>query len=58
MNPISYTKSIITELRLVEWLSGKELAKLTGVVIAVSVFLGAFIYVLDLIFFKLRELIF
>lgn len=58
MKPISYIKSIFTELRLVEWLSGKDLVKLSGVVIATSVFLGGLIYVLDLVFLKLRELIF
>jgi preprotein translocase SecE subunit len=48
---------LFTELKLVEWLSFKETTRLTLIVLVVTIFFGVLIALLDLAFFKLRDLI-
>lgn len=52
-----YGKGVITELKLVEWLSKKDTVKYTITVIIASILIGGFIALLDYLFFKLRAAI-
>jgi len=57
MNPITYLKETISELKLVRWPSARDTTKLTGIVIILSVFVGIYIGVLDYTFTNLLSLI-
>lgn len=52
-----YLKESITELKKVVWPTKKEVIKMTGIVIAVSLIVGIFIGGLDLFFTKIVSLI-
>jgi len=54
---IEYFKKVILELKVVEWLNKKDLIKLTLIVVFSSILLGGLIALLDLGFFKLRDLL-
>lgn len=54
-NPITYIKESRAELEKVVWISKAETIRLTVVVIAVSLIVGAYIAGLDAILAKLTE---
>lgn len=53
----NYAKEVVSELKKVSWPSKKDVAKVTGVVIAVTVVLGVVVGVFDLLFTGLVKLI-
>lgn len=57
-NPVQFVREVITELKKVTWPTREETIKLTLVVIALSVLVGAFIGALDIIFLKITTLLF
>ena len=57
MNPVSYLRETISELKLVRWPNRQETIRLTGLVIGISVFVGAFVGFLDFSFTNLLSLI-
>ena len=54
-NPLNYLKESQLELAKVLWPTSRETAKLTLVVISVSVLIGAYIGGIDAIFTKIVE---
>ncbi|MBN1915419.1 preprotein translocase subunit SecE [Candidatus Dojkabacteria bacterium] len=52
-----YAKSVLGELKLVEWLGRKDTVRYTVIVVVASIILGGFIALLDYLFFKLRAFI-
>jgi len=50
-------KLIITELKLVEWLTLKQTVNSTLLVLAVSLFVGIMIVAFDIIFYRARNII-
>lgn len=50
--PIRFLNEVIAELKKVTWPTRQETVKLTAVVIAISVIVGAFIGGLDWVFLK------
>ncbi|OGY17714.1 MAG: preprotein translocase subunit SecE [Candidatus Chisholmbacteria bacterium RIFCSPHIGHO2_12_FULL_49_9] len=56
-SPIQFIRQSIEELKKVSWPTRTETAKLTLIVIAVSVAVGLYIGALDFLFTKLVELI-
>lgn len=56
-NALGFVGKVIQEMKLVEWLNRKETTKLTIIVIIVTVFIAGFVALLDLGFFKLRDLL-
>lgn len=54
----NFLKSIWTELKLVDWLSRKETARWSSAVILTALGFGGFLVLADLVFFKLRDLLF
>ncbi len=54
---VNYVKSVSTELKQVEWLSGKNTIRYTIIVIIASIVFGGFIALLDYLFFNLRGII-
>lgn len=56
-NPITFLKEVRTEMGKVIWPTRAETIRYTGVVIGVSVAIGAFIAGLDVTFVKLTELL-
>ncbi|KKQ35631.1 MAG: hypothetical protein US52_C0020G0008 [candidate division WS6 bacterium GW2011_GWA2_37_6] len=57
-NIFNFLKSVRQELKLVDWLSRKKTAKWSSAVIFTALALGGFLVLADLIFFKLRDLLF
>ncbi len=57
-NPVQFIREVITELKKVTWPTRAEVVKLTAVVIALSVIVGAFIGILDVTFLKIETLLF
>jgi len=57
MNPITYLKETISELRLVRWPTWSETTRLTGIVIALSIFVAIYIGALDYSFTHLLSFI-
>ncbi len=55
-SPITFLKEVRVELTKVTWPTKKEVIRLTTIVIIISVAVGAYVGVLDLIFTKLIEL--
>jgi preprotein translocase subunit SecE len=47
MNPVSYLKDTIAELKLVRWPTRQETTRLTLIVIGISVLVGAYVGALD-----------
>lgn len=57
LNPAKFLSEVKTELLKVTWPTKDEVARLTTVVIIISVIVGAFLGVLDFIFTKIIELV-
>ncbi|KKU63793.1 MAG: Preprotein translocase, SecE subunit [Candidatus Amesbacteria bacterium GW2011_GWC1_47_15] len=57
MNPVSYLKATINELKQVTWPSRESTIKLTLIVLGISVFVGAYVGGLDLLFTNLLTFI-
>ena len=57
MNPATYIKDTIAELKAVKWPKRETTIRLTFVVIAISIGVGAYVGGLDFIFTKLLSLI-
>lgn len=58
MNPISYLQDTISELKQVRWPNRETTVRLTGIVIFISLLVGAYVGGLDLAFTKLLTVIF
>ncbi len=56
--PVHFVKEVVTELKKVTWPTRQETIKLTAVVIAISVIVGAFIGGLDYILISITSLLF
>lgn len=56
--PVQFLKEVVTELKKVTWPTRAETIKLTAVVIAISVIVGAFIGGLDIAFLRLTSVLF
>ncbi len=56
--PIRFLNEVVAELKKVTWPTREETIKLTAVVIAISVIVGAFIGGLDSMFLKITTLLF
>ncbi|OGG27922.1 preprotein translocase subunit SecE [Candidatus Gottesmanbacteria bacterium RIFCSPLOWO2_01_FULL_48_11] len=56
--PAKFLKEVVAELKKVTWPTREETIKLTAVVIAISVIVGAFIGSLDAALAKLTSLVF
>lgn len=57
-SPVQFIREVIAELKKVTWPTRAEVIKLTAVVIALSVIVGAFIGILDISFLKIETLLF
>ena len=55
VNPAKFLLEVKTELLKVTWLTKKQVIRLTGVVVAISLLVGLYIGALDFIFTKLIE---
>ena len=55
--PVGFIRETYTELKQVVWPSRKEVIRLTGIVLFLSVLVGLYIAGLDWIFAKLMEII-
>ena len=53
----NYAKEVVVELKKISWPNKKEVVKATGVVLAVTIVLGAIVGVFDLLFSTLVGLI-
>ena len=56
--PVTFINEVIAELKKVTWPTREETMKLTVVVIAISIIVGAFIGGLDSLFLKITTLLF
>lgn len=56
--PVAFFNEVLAELKKVTWPTREETVKLTAVVIAISVIVGAFIGGLDSLFVKATTLLF
>jgi preprotein translocase subunit SecE len=56
MNVVTYLKETVSELKLVRWPTRQETINLTLIVIAISVFVGAYVGGLDFVFTNLLKL--
>lgn len=57
-NPAKFVREVVSELKKVTWPTREETLKLTAVVVAISVIVGAFIGGLDAIFVKTAALLY
>jgi preprotein translocase subunit SecE len=57
-SPVKFVKEVVGELKKTTWPTRAETIKLTVIVIAISVVVGAFIGVLDATFLRIAGLIF
>jgi preprotein translocase subunit SecE len=55
--PVQFLKEVVSELKRVTWPTRDETIKLTAVVIALSVVVGAFIGGLDAIFLQAQKML-
>lgn len=55
MNPVSYLKDIVAELKAVKWPTAQATLKLTLIVIAISILVGSYVGGLDLAFTSLLK---
>ena len=55
MKLVTYLRDTLTELRLVRWPTRRETINLTIIVIAISVFVGAYVGGLDFMFTNLLK---
>ena len=53
LNPLAYLRGVLVELDLVKWPNHQETLRLTAIVVAGSVLVGAYIGGLDLLFINL-----
>jgi preprotein translocase subunit SecE len=56
--PVQFLQEVVSELKRVTWPTREETIKLTTVVIALSVLVGAFIGTLDAVFLALQKMLF
>lgn len=54
---VGFIKSVITELKLVEWLTLPDATRLTALVLVLSIVIGIIIVAFDYIFLNLRDFI-
>jgi preprotein translocase subunit SecE len=57
-SPVQFIREVIAELKKVTWPTRAEVVKLTTVVIALSVIVGAFVGALDVTFLQIQTLLF
>ncbi len=57
MNPISYIRETVSELKKVTWPSRQATLKLTGIVLGISAIVGAYVGGLDYLLTNLLTLI-
>jgi len=57
VSPNKFIKEVKAELLKVTWPTKKEVVRLTSIVVAISLFVGLYIGLLDFIFTKLIQLI-
>lgn len=57
MNPVTYLKDTITELKAVRWPTRQATIQLTVIVIGISLLVGLYIGAIDVMFTKLLSLI-
>jgi len=57
VNPAYFLKEVRSELKKVTWPTKDQVIRLTGVVIIISLIVGAFVGGLDFLFTKLVEII-
>jgi len=57
MNPISYIKETVAELKLVRWPTSQETINLTLIVLAISLLVGAYVGGLDFMFTNLLKVV-
>ncbi len=57
-SPAKFVREVISELKKTTWPTRQETIKLTAIVIAISVLVGAFIGILDTLFLRISALIF
>lgn len=55
--PVKFLRETYDELKLVKWPSRQDVINLTGVVILISIVIGAYIGGIDYLFTKVTELI-
>lgn len=58
MNPVTYLKETISELRAVRWPTRQETVKLTIIVLGLSAVVGLYVGGLDLVFTQTLSFIF
>ena len=58
ITPVKFLKEVVAELKRVTWPTRDETIKLTFVVIALSVLVGAFIGGLDTLFLAIQKMFF
>jgi len=56
-SPITFLKQTYDELKLVKWPTGNEIARLTSVVLIMSIAIGIYIGVLDYMLTNLTSII-
>jgi|GEM_PF-3555622 len=54
----NFLKSVRSELKLVDWLSRRDTARWSSAVIGTALGFGGMLVLIDLLFFKLRDLLF
>lgn len=52
MNLVGYLKDTVAELKAVRWPTREETIRLTTIVIGISIFVGAYVGLLDITFTK------
>ena len=57
-SPVQFVREVLAELKKVTWPTKQETLKLTVVVIAISVIVGAFIGALDTMFLRITGFFF
>ncbi len=58
VSPVKFLNEVIAELKRVTWPTREELIKLTTVVIAISIVVGAFIGGLDALLVQVQKIVF
>lgn len=56
--PVNFVREVVAELKKVTWPTRKDTVKLTSVVIAISILVGAFIGGLDFVLLKITSFFF
>jgi len=57
-SPMKFVREVIGELKKTTWPTREETIKLTVIVVAISILVGAFIGILDTVFLRLSALLF